>query len=72
MHYPNLVLLVRQCLQDDPNLRPDTDELLITLQRMKVDLERVFGSTQFRVDMEKLRLAKDLKARDKQIEEQQV
>ena len=68
--YPNLVLLVRQCLQDIPDQRPSTDELLATLQRMKVEVERVFGSIQlFRVDMEKLRLAKEVKTKDAQIEE---
>ena len=67
--YPNLVLLVRQCLQDIPDQRPSTDELLATLQRMKVEVERVFGTNQFRVDMEKLRLAKEVKTKDVQIEE---
>ena len=69
MVYPNLVLLVKQCLQDISDQRPSTDELLATLQRMKEEVERVFGSNQFRVDMEKLRLAKEVKTKDVQIEE---
>ena len=66
--YPNLVLLVRQCLQDIPDQRPSTDELLATLQRMKVEVEGEYGGIQIRLDMEKLRLAKEVKTKDTQIE----
>ena len=54
-----LVQLVKQCLHNDPQQRPSTDELLATLQRMKVEVEGDYGN-QIRFDMEKLRLAKEL------------
>ena len=62
-----LVQLVKQCLHNDPRQRPSTDELLATLQRMKVEVEGQYG-IQIRLDMEKLRLAKEVK----ELKEQQV
>ena len=66
--HPTLVQLVKQCLHNDPRQRPSTDELLATLQRMKVEVEGEFGGIQIRLDMEKLRLAKEVK----QLKQQQV
>ena len=66
--YPNLVLLVRQCLQDIPDQRPSTDEVLATLQRMKVEVEGEYGGP-FKLDMVRVRLAKEVKSKDTQIEE---
>ena len=48
MLYPNLVLLVKQCLQDIPDQRPSIDELLATLQRMKVEVEGEYGGSPIR------------------------
>ena len=66
--HPTLVQLVKQCLHNDLRQRPSTDELLTTLQRMKVEVEGEFGGIQIRLDMEKLRLAKEVK----QLKQQQV
>ena len=67
--YPNLVLLVKRCLQDIPDQRPSINELLDTLQRMKMEVEGEFGAIQIRLDIEKLRLAKEMKTKGTQIEE---
>ena len=69
MLYPNLVLLVKQCLQDFPDQRPGTDELLATLQRMKVEVEGEYGGSPIKLDMVRVRLAKEVKTKDAQIEE---
>ena len=69
MFYPNLVLLVKQCLEDIPDQRPSTDELLDTLQRMKVEVEGEYGGSPIRLDMVRVRLAKAVKTKDTQIEE---
>ena len=66
-NHPALVQLVKQCLHNDPRQRPSTDELLATLQRMKVEVEGEYG-IQIRLDMEKLRLAKEVK----ELKQQQV
>ena len=66
--YPNLVLLVKQCLQDIPDQRPSTDELLATLQRMKMEMEGEYGGP-VKLDMVRVRLAKEVKSKDTQIEE---
>ena len=66
--HPALVQLVKQCLHNVPRQRPITDELLATLQRMKVEVEGEYG-IQIRLDMEKLRLAKEVKLKDRRIGE---
>ena len=70
--YPSLVQLVKQCLQDIPNQRPSTDELLATLQRMKVEVEGEYGGSPIRLDMVRVRLAKEVKLNEQRITQQQV
>ena len=66
--YPDLVQLVKQCLQNIPDQRPSTDELLATLQRMKVEVEGEYGGP-MRLDMVRVRLAKEVKLKDRRIGE---
>ena len=58
--HPNLVLLVKDCLHDKASERPSTEVLLTKLQRMKVEVEGAYG-IQIRLDLEKLRQAKEMK-----------
>ena len=58
--YPDLVQLVKQCLQNIPDQRPSIDDLLATLQRMKVEVEGAYGGP-FKLDMVRVRLAKEVK-----------
>ena len=67
--YPNFVQLVKQCLQNIPNQRPSTDELLATLQRMKVEVEGEYGGSPIRLDMVRVRLAKEVKSNEQRIRE---
>ena len=55
--HPTLIQLVKQCLHNVPDQRPSTDELLATLQRMKVEVEGKYGSS---LDMVRMRLAKEI------------
>ena len=66
--YPDLVLLVKQCLKNIPDQRPSTDELLATLQRMKVEVEGEYGGP-MRLDIVRVRLAKEVKLKDRRIGE---
>ena len=66
--YPDLVQLVKQCLHNGPDQRPSTDELLATLQRMKVEVEGEYGGP-MRLDMVRVQLSKEVKLKDKRIEE---
>ena len=68
MLYPDLVTLVKQCLQNIQDQRPSTDELLATLQRMKVEVEGEYGGP-MRLDMVRVRLAKEVKLKDRRIGE---
>ena len=68
-HYPALVQLVKQCLHNVPDQRPSTDEVLGSLQRMKVEVEGVYGGSLAKLDIGKVLLAKEMKMKDKRIEE---
>jgi len=63
------VELVKQCLHNNPHQRPSTDDLLTRLQRMKVEVEGEYGACPVRLDMVRLRLAKDVAIKDRRIEE---
>ena len=67
--HPALVQLVKQCLHNVPDQRPSTDEVLGSLQRMKVEVEGVYGGSLGKLDINKVLLAKEMKMKDKRIEE---
>ena len=68
-NYPALVQLIKQCLHNVPDLRPSTDEVQGGLQRMKVEVEGVYGGSLVKLDIGKVLLAKDMKMKDRRIEE---
>lgn len=41
--HPALVQLVKQCLHNAPDKRPKSNELLVRLQRMKVEMDGAHG-----------------------------
>ena len=67
--HPALIQLVKQCLHNVPDQRPSTDELLATLQRMKVEVEGEYGGSPIRLDMVRVRLAKEVKSNEQRIRE---
>ena len=66
--HPALVELVKQCLHNAPQQRPSTDELLARLQRMREEVEGEYGGP-VKLDMVRVRLAKEVKIKDRRIEE---
>jgi hypothetical protein len=66
--HPSLVQLVKQCLHNAPRERPNTDDLLARLQRMKVEVEGEYGGP-FKLDMVRVRLAKEVRVKERRIEE---
>lgn len=70
--HPVLVQLVKQCLHNAPRGRPTTEELLTRLQGMRREVEGEYGGTIVRLDMEKLRLAKEVKKTTELLTRQQV
>ena len=67
--HPALIQLVKQCLRNAPHERPTTDELLARLQRIKVEIEGDYGGGPIKLDMVRVRLAKEVKVMEKRIEE---
>ena len=59
--YPTLVETVKQCLHNDAKERPSTEELLTRLQRMRVEVEGEYGGGAVKVDLSRVRLAKEYK-----------
>ena len=69
---PALVELVKQCLHNAPQQRPSTDELQVRLQRMREEVEGKYGGGVVMLDMSKMKLVKELKMKNRMLEEQQV
>ncbi len=63
-----MVQLIKQCLHNDPQQRPSTEELLTRLQGMRGKVEGEYGGP-FKLDMVRVRLAKEVKEKDRRIEE---
>ena len=68
-HHPFLVQLIKQCLHNAPEERPATDEVLNQLQRLKVEVEGVYGGNLVKLDIDRVLLAKEIKMKDRRIEE---
>ena len=68
-YHPALVELVKECLNNDPDQRPTTDDLLARLQRMREEVEMVCGGGVVRLDLSKIKLFKEVKIKDRRIEE---
>ena len=66
-YHPALVELVKECLNNAPDERPTTDDLLARLQRMREEVEGEYGNP-VRLDMARVKLAKEVK----QLTQQQV
>ena len=67
-YHPALVELVKECLNNAPEQRPTTDDLLARLQRMREEVEGEYGYP-FKLDMARVRLVKEVKIKDRRIEE---
>ena len=67
--HPTLIQMVKQCLHNAACERPNTDELLTRLQRIKVDVEGEYGGSPIKFDMMRLELAKEIKMMDRRIQE---
>ena len=67
--HPALVELVKECLHNAPNRRPTTDDLLARLQRMREEVEGEYGGGAVKVDLSKMRLFKEIKMKNRRLEE---
>ncbi len=67
-----LVQLAKHCLHNAPDLRPTTDEVLGSLEVMRVEVEGVYGGSLVKLDINKVLLAKEMKMKDKRLEEMEV
>ena len=67
--HPALVELVKQCLHNAPQDRPRVEEVLARLQGLRAEVEGEYGGITFRLDMVRLRLAKEAKEKDRRIDE---
>ena len=71
-HHPALVQLVKQCLHNTPSRRPATDEVLNQLQKLKIEVQGVYGGDLVKLDINRVLLAKDIKMKDKRITQLEV
>ena len=66
--HPALVELVKECLNNAPDRRPTTANLLARLQRMREEVEGKYGYP-VKLDMARVKLIKEVKIKDRRIEE---
>ncbi len=60
---------MKRCLHNDPQKRPSTEELLTSLHGMREEVEGEYGGGAVKLDLAKVRLAKEMKDKDRKIEE---
>ena len=72
--YPGVVQLVRHCLNNAPNQRPSSGEVLSNVSEVKMEVDRVYGGGVLnQLDIGKvLVVAKEMKRMQQKIEEIQV
>ncbi len=70
--HPSLVQLVKQCLHNAPHRRPTTDEVLDSLKGMRMKIECSYGGSLVKLDIDKILLTKELKMKNKRLEEMEV
>ena len=66
--HPTLSELIKQCLHNMPDERPTTGELLTRLSMVREEMTREYGGP-VKPDMVRVRLAKEVKIKDRRIEE---
>lgn len=65
-----LAHLIKQCLQNAPEQRPGTEELLTRLKEMRAEVEGEYGYSLMKMDvLMKMKMAKVERQKDRQIEE---
>ena len=64
-----MVELVKRCLHNDPRERPSTKAVLTKLQGMRLEIEGRLGMGTIKLDLDRLRLAKEMQEKDRKIKE---
>ena len=70
--HPVLIQLIRQCLHNAPERRPSIDEVLGSVQRLKVKVEGVYGDSLVKLDIGRVILAKEIKIRREELAQAEV
>ena len=71
--YPGIAQLVRRCLDNAPDQRPSSGEVLSNVSGVKVEVDRVYGGGVLKqLDISKVLVAKEMKRMRKRIQEVQV
>ena len=67
--HATLAQLIAQALHNSPDQRPTAEDLLIALQQMKEEVDGQYGGRAIKLDMEKVKLTKEVKMKDGRIQE---
>ncbi len=67
---PALVEMVKDCLHNNPALRPSAQQLLLRLQPVKKEIDLIYGGTL--VNVTHVLHVKEMKGKDKRIRELEV
>ena len=67
--HATLAQLIAQALHNSPDQRPTAEDLLTALQQMKEEVDGEYGGRAIKLDMEKVKLTKEVKMKDGRIQE---
>ena len=71
--YPGVVQLIRRCLDNAPDHRPSSGEVLSNVSGVKMEVDRVYGGGVLKqLDIGKVLVAKEMKRMQQRIEELEV
>ena len=70
--YSGVVQLVRRCLDNAPDQRPSSGEVLLNVRGVKNEVDRVYGGVLKQLDISKVLVAKEMKWLKQRIEELEV
>ena len=75
--FPDFVQLITQCLHNAPNRRPDAENLLLWLRRIRKEVDGQSGFSRIKSDnvLERIKLSHELMEKEemiKELEEKQV
>ena len=70
--HPALVQLVKQCLHNAPERRPTIEEVLDSLQRIKTEVEGVYGGSLMKLEIAKVLLEREMKRSTEELTQVEV
>jgi len=71
--YPGVTQLVRSCLENAPDQRPSSGEVLSNVSKLKMEVDKVYGGAVLKqLDIGEVLVAQEMKRMEQNLEEIEV